>query len=218
LSLGSGTKGQKPVPSGKGARSKRKILFVSRAAVIALLATGVAVALTEASCEEPGSRCEGTSEGDRIAGTNGQDGIYANGGDDFVVGYDGDDLVYGGEGSDTLYGKGGADTISGEAGSDYISGHWGRNTLHGGGGGDTISGDYGEDRIYGGEGDDTIEAGSVYRASVSEPDGYRDLVDCGPGTDTVSYERDVDRVESNCEYKYRMPVYPTPSPEESASR
>src|SRR3712207_9325655 len=93
----------------------------------------------------------------------------------------------------------------------------GRNTLRGGEGGDTISGDYGEDRIYGGEGDDTIEAGSVYRASVSEPDGRRDLIDCGPGTDTVSYERDVDRVEGNCEYKYRMPVYPTPNPEASGN-
>ena len=203
---------------GKGKGLRRTILLLSRAAVIAVLVTGVAVALTETSCDESGSRCEGTAEADRIAGTNGPDEFYSHEGDDFIVGYDGDDLVYGGEGHDALYGKGGADTIRGESGPDYLSGQWGRNSLHGGDGADTISGDYGEDRIYGGEGDDTIEAGSVYRASVSEPDGRRDLIDCGPGTDTVSYEKEVDRVESNCEYKYRMPMYPTPSPEESASQ
>ena len=187
--------------------------------MVVLLATGVVAALlTEASCDERGSRCEGTTKVDWMVGTDGPDDIYAHGGDDLVVAYGGDDLVYGGPGQDALYGKGGDDTIRGEAGPDYLSGEWGRNTMHGGDGQDIIAGDYGEDRIYGGEGDDTIEAGSVYRASVSEPDGFRDYIDCGPGTDTVSYETGVDRVDGNCEYKYAMPTHPMPSSEEPASR
>jgi dipeptidyl aminopeptidase/acylaminoacyl peptidase len=53
---------------------------------------------------------------------------------------------------------------------------------------DIIRGFAGRDRIYAGDGDDRIEA----------RDGFRDLIDCGPGNDTAVVDRlDVVR---NCEH------------------
>jgi Ca2+-binding RTX toxin-like protein len=67
------------------------------------------------------------------------------------------------------------DTLSGLGGADCLVGRGGADRLDGGSGDDRLTGGTGRDRLDGGAGDDTIDA----------EDGHRDIVRCGPGTDTV---------------------------------
>lgn len=126
-------------------------------------------------------------------------------------GGEGDDRVYGGPGRE-LYvaGDAGDDTLNGGPGGDTLQGGAGEDRLFGGGdrGLDDLSGGPGPDRLSGGAGDDfRLSTGKVRRGGDLVPDGARDFVDCGPGTDTVRYERGVDVVAADCERKtpYRTP-------------
>ena len=96
-----------------------------------------------------------------------------------------------------------ADQIAGTAGDDEILGRGGDDTIRGNGGGDVVRGGAGHDTIsvtgrdrqpdavFGGFGDDLI--------GVDE-NNSADQVDCGPGTDTVIFDKGVDTV-TNCEIK-----------------
>jgi Ca2+-binding RTX toxin-like protein len=100
----------------------------------------------------------------------------------------GADKLLGGEGSDLLRGLGGRDQLSGGPGDDCLHGGADRDRLHGGQGDDLLAGGRERDRVQAGQGDDVVHARH----------GRADLVDCGPGDDTVTVGRkDITR---NCEH------------------
>lgn len=125
----------------------------------------------------------GTAGSDIVRGTAAAERISTLGGNDVVDGAGGDDCILGGDGNDVLRGGDGADEIDGGAGNDVIDG---------GAGNDIITGGPGRDVISAGAGDDTVNVA----------DGEVDVVDCGPGVDTVVADRfDVLR---NCENVTRI--------------
>ena len=105
-----------------------------------------------------------------------RDLIYGDGGDDAIMAGPGSDGVRGGPGDDDIAAGGGWDRVAGGRGADEIDGGPGVDRLFGEGGRDVITGGRGPDFIEGGYGNDTIDV----------VDGRRDLVRCGPGTDSVT--------------------------------
>jgi hypothetical protein len=110
---------------------------------------------------------------------------------DTLKGLGGDDQLYGKEGFDSLNGGTGNDFIDGGPNStasgydESIVGGPGGDTLYGGGGNETISAD---DTVYGqGHAKDTVNAGDGDDSISLYSDGYVDVVDGGPGNDTVWY-------------------------------
>jgi Ca2+-binding RTX toxin-like protein len=87
------------------------MLLVASAALIVLLARGVAWAVTKV----------GTNGDDHLPGTNGSDTLVGRGGADSIRGRDGKDVITGGSGGDwLLHGGAGADVITGGPGSDLM--------------------------------------------------------------------------------------------------
>ena len=161
----------------------RKMVLVL-AVILATLLGASGVALAENITCNLIPPCYGTSEGDEIyssemtTGTVVNDTVYALGGNDGVYTLEGDDTVEGGKGNDHLEASGGGDTVEGGKGNDTIYASFGDP-----GGGTEYS--------YGGIGDDTI---------VADGDGNVDIINCGPGTDTVYYDPTLDTVKG-CEVK-----------------
>src|SRR5918992_1082218 len=147
----------------------------------------------------------GGAGNDRMSGGEGQDEIPGGPGDDIDL--DGDDLIdkiYGEEGDDfELDGDRGNDLLYGGPGDDGgaptrdnlqhhgLRGEGGENQVYGADGADTIDAQTAVDlagakeKIFGGNGDDTITAA----------DGLVDVIDCGPGLDTVvSHDRELDEL------------------------
>jgi Ca2+-binding RTX toxin-like protein len=89
--------------------------------------------------------------------------------------------IAGGPGSDLLEDGPRANTLDGGPGDDKLNGGAGDDVLLGGDGNDDLQGKAGRDRLDGGAGDDVLH-----------PDGYEgasaDLVDGGPGLDTVDQD------------------------------
>ena len=86
-----------------------------------------------------------------------------------------------------------AEEISGLGGSDEISDDLGADLVYGGTGGDNLIGtasDTSVDRYYGEGGGDIFQPRNV--------PAVKDMVSCGPGTDTV-YADEVDVVGGDCE-------------------
>ncbi len=133
----------------------------------------------------------GTAFGDKIMAGGGRDVVHGGKGDDCVYGGLGSDVLYGDDGNDKLYGQAGDDRLLGGNGNDTLSGSTGKDYLSGGPGNDTITGSTGKDTILGGSGNDTISA----------RDRGRDIVDCGPGSDTATVDRQ-DSVK-HCEHVKR---------------
>jgi Tol biopolymer transport system component len=109
--------------------------------------------------------------------------------------------------------------IVGTAKSDYLFGTPRDDTILGGGGNDTITGDAGYDKIYGGAGNDVITVtgpgGShVYGGPGSDTiyaqDGFRDVIDCGPGRDRAVVDS-IDVVKKTCEVVDTTPLGTGPS-------
>ena len=155
--------------------------------------------------DNPGyTGCYGTNGADTLTGTNSQaaDLIYGLGGDDQLTGGAGNDQLYGDDNSVSFPdlqpspNEDGNDRLSGGRGNDQLSGYGGNDLLAGGAGVDVINAlelanqghPAGRDTVKGGGGNDTIRAN----------DGYQDVIDCGPGRDTVVYDAAVD-VVANCE-------------------
>jgi Ca2+-binding RTX toxin-like protein len=134
---------------------------------------------------------------DRIYGGDGEDSLFGAIETDRLIGGDGDDHLYGGSplplpalearpvrrpprprlARDVLRGGRGDDSLFGESGNDRLYGGPGNDRITGGTGEvqvQPLRGD-GRDRIFGGLGDDFIDS----------QDAEVDIVDCGPGTDTV---------------------------------
>ena len=156
--------------------------------------------------------CVGTGDVDYINGTMFDDVIYGNQGDDSILGANGSDVITGGANDDSILGANGSDILLGDDGNDRLSGGNDQDVLEGGGGVDTLLGDDGNDRLSGGndqdvleggEGDDTLMGGSgadviiggngndlIFQGQINTTskiltDGKMDIIDCGPGDDTV---------------------------------
>jgi len=147
---------------------RRTATILAVSALMVTFASGVALATLEATIE-------GTDSTDIITGTGLDEQISGFGGDDRINGGGGADLVLGGRGSDELADGLGRDTVRGGSGPDNLIGQ---------------GGDAARDYFIAGGGDDLIQP-------VDVP-GVADVVDCGPGTDTV-YADEADIVKDNCE-------------------
>jgi Ca2+-binding RTX toxin-like protein len=99
--------------------------------------------------------------------------LEGGGGDDRLDGGSGPETIHGGPGADLLAGRGGGDVLYGDDGNDTIYGDGMANGNEGLGGGD--------DQLHGGAGDDVL-TGDTHEGGAAI--GH-DLLDGGPGTDTV---------------------------------
>ena len=71
----------------------------------------------------------------------------------------------------------GNDVVRGGGGNDRVAGGSDNDVVYGGAGDDSLFGGVGSDVVYGGAGNDTLHALAA--------DGQRDVLACGPGTDTA---------------------------------
>src|SRR5215213_4245392 len=163
----------------------RVFLLLTMMSVALAMASGVALAAT---IDCTGGYCAGTKENDVMNGTDTYDLMYGLGGDDNMFGHFGNDEMYGGEGADFLLG---------DEDYDYPDTLLGNDTLYGGPGNDDLRGAFGNDKIYGGGGDDFVFAYDQLNVTAGA-----DVVDCGPGVDTVHYDKGVDKIR-HCEIKVR---------------
>ena len=102
-------------------------------------------------------------------------------------------LIVGTDAGERITGTKVAEEIRGLGGSDEITDGLGDDLLYGGRGADNLigySGDSSLDRFYGGGGNDIVQPGDV--------PAVKDVVSCGPGTDTV-YADEADVVGGDCE-------------------
>lgn len=176
----------------------------------------------------------GTDGDDVIAGTPASESIYARAGNDVINAGAGDDELDGGMGADAYNGGAGSDSVAysgtasvvvtldgiandgaagegdnvatdvedifGADGPDKLTGSATANTIDGGAGDDKLTGGGGKDRLFGGDGDDVIDS----------RDGVVDHVDCGPGSDTATIDRN-DIVSLDCERRAKPPSTLTPA-------
>ena len=103
------------------------------------------------------------------------------------------DYVYGGPGNDRD-----SNTVEGlwggvDAAGDHVYGGAGNDYLKGGG-----YREKGVDRLFGGKGADVV--GASQRMSPVPVGISREVIDCGPGTDTVYFDEGLDSV-TNCEVR-----------------
>jgi uncharacterized repeat protein (TIGR01451 family) len=94
--------------------------------------------------------------------------------------------------ADTLIGTAGNDVLRGLGGNDRLDGRAGRDRLYGGSGNDRLTGGPDVDTIFGGSGRDRVYVRG----------GGRDVVDCGPGYDTVFADKK-DAALPRCEIVHR---------------
>jgi Ca2+-binding RTX toxin-like protein len=140
------------------------------------------------------------------AGGGGQGGAgvtAATAGDDTITGTAAADRICGLAGSDTIDAAAGDDTVFGDAcdvkaralagaaangGNDTLSGSDGNDTLYGAGGNDNLNGGQGNDKLFGGSGTNSYVAGAG-NDKVSARNGKREKIDCGPGRDTATIDK-----------------------------
>jgi Ca2+-binding RTX toxin-like protein len=173
----------------------------------------------------------GNDDKDVIYGNDGKDTLRGNEDDDEFFGGDEDDVIKGGAGADrvsTTQQILGDDRMYGGPGNDSFSDEVGRNVLSGGLGNDYL---YGHSRLVGGKGDDDIVAHARNEETADEgprgilggpgndyvnsqggtndtiyvSDGERDTVGCGRGTDTVYFDKGIDKFLDNSGCENRVP-------------
>jgi Ca2+-binding RTX toxin-like protein len=151
-----------------------------------------------------GGPCTGTTGEDTMYGTQESDEMHALEGDDTVYGYGGQDDLE----ADNIFNpsEGGDDKLYGGDDVDILRTYSGRDLLAGGGATDLIeaTSEWWEltnpsrepsapavvDTFKGGGGADTIRA----------TDGFKDVINCGKGKDTVEYDVGLDKIRY-CEIK-----------------
>ncbi len=155
---------------------RRTVLLLATTALALLVSAGVALAVGDdvgagvtKTCK---TDCVGTTYPDTLKGTNVANRIEGLGGDESPTF---GDIIQGFGGKDTLYGDAGGDRIEGGTGDDVIVGGSGENVLIGGSGNDLING---------GPTGDTIRV----------KDGYKDVVNCKGGNDTVQNRDPIDEL------------------------
>jgi Ca2+-binding RTX toxin-like protein len=115
----------------------------------------------------------------RFTGTSRNDVVFGTDYLDYIRGLAGNDRILAREGRNRIEGNGGNDTIRSGTGADAIFGGPGNDRIDAGSGKDLVVGGPGRDTIAAGRGNDTVEA----------RDGFRDVVDCGPGRDRAEVDR-----------------------------
>lgn len=166
---------------------KRTLALIAVVGTTLLLSSGVALAaINDITC--PGGECVGTEGDDSMTGSEVDDLMYGLGGNDNIFGHFGNDYMDGGPGNDYLLG---------DEDYDYPDTYHGDDTLYGGSGDDDLRGAFGNDMIYGGDGNDFIFAYDRLAVTTGA-----DFVDCGPGEDTVHYDKGVDKLR-RCEIRVR---------------
>lgn len=193
---------------------KKLAPLVVSAALVVVLASGVAWAATVDCPNDFTAVCYGTPESDEMRGTPGQDYIHSGSGDDTIhtfaskdaVAADrdpdnneaepaGDDTIFGGNGADLLHGQGGNDEIHGEDHDDRdLLGGDGADLIYGGPGDDKLAGQSGDDEMYGQTDSDLLKAigGSDDAYGGDGADtliGRRSLLDGGKGDDSIRDQR-----------------------------
>lgn len=134
-----------------------------------------------------------------IDGTNGADRLIGSAFGDVVVAGPGNDVIRAGGGNNVIQAQWGDDSIASGAKADYVFAGGGNDVVRSGGGSDTINPGPGRDLVFAGTGSDHIIAN----------DGERDVIDCGPGDDSVRGDS-LDILRS-CEHVRRVP----PDPEQN---
>jgi Ca2+-binding RTX toxin-like protein len=140
-----------------------------------------------------------TLRGRCMEGTNGADRLIGSAFGDVVVAGPGNDVIRAGGGDNEIQAQWGNDSIASGAKADYVSAGDGNDVVRSGGGPDTINPGPGRDLVSAGTGSDHIIAN----------DGERDVIDCGPGYDSV--RADSLDVLTNCEHVRRV----APDPEQN---
>jgi hypothetical protein len=116
------------------------------------------------------------------------------------------DEIIGTEQADEIFAHTGNDVVRAGGGADFIDGEGdvpnGKDVNYGGPGKDRILGNMDPERHYGGSGDDSIA--DYY------PSGNPDVIRCGRGYDSVTYNEGVDTVDTDCEVL--RPYDPNPNP------
>jgi Ca2+-binding RTX toxin-like protein len=181
---------------------KSVLLFSSVALVAVVLATGVALA-KDIKCRGSTVSCIGTSGADNMIGTRADNQMFGEAGNDTMVGRRGADYVRGDEDADTLHGNRGGESLLWGGGFDAGGNYADRrdDVVYGDGGDDFIVGGFaksGVDRLYGEKGNDTIDA--AQRNSGTDAAVTKEIIHCGPGKDTVYYDKGKDDIK-NCEIK-----------------
>ena len=164
---------------------------------------------------------EGRAGDDRIWGQGGADFIHGNSGRDrlaggpnldFLNGWGGNDRLYFGSGSDYGIGMGGNDRLRGGAGNDRpLQGGPGRDRVRGGPGNDELLGQQDRDLIWPGPGTDESHGGGDRDRFLLRVDGAPDQVNCGTGSDIVTYVRQQDAADvlTGCERVWTDVTTPT---------
>jgi Ca2+-binding RTX toxin-like protein len=168
----------------------------------------------------------GTAKTDRMYANAGGDTIYGYRGADYIEGAEGPDKIYAGRGGanslsgrkEGIYGDEGPDKLYGGSGGDFLYAHGtllpdgsypedtSTDYLHGGSGNDRLEGGFeqgGVDRLYGEKGDDSFDVAQrrdLLFVPFTPVWVTKEIVDCGPGIDSVDFDKDVDVVK-NCEKK-----------------
>jgi Ca2+-binding RTX toxin-like protein len=154
---------------------------------------------------EKADTMHGTKYADRMSAKSGADTMYGRAKYDEMFGGPGPDKMYGGQGFDHLFAGAGVDRIYGQDEVDHLftsnayrDGRQNDRTddyIYGGEGDDVflVGGTNGVDRVYGGTGDDHISVAG------NAATGTKEIVECGPGTDTVHFDEGVDIVNDTCE-------------------
>jgi hypothetical protein len=96
----------------------------------------------------------------------------------------------GGSGSSVVKGTDGDDQLTGDEGDDEFAAGAGKDVVEGKGGNDTIDGGEDADFLYGGDGDDKF--------GDNEDDAV-DVIDCGPGKDSITKPDARDELLPSCE-------------------
>ena len=113
--------------------------------------------------------------------------------------------VSGSPGYDTLSGTNG-NPFSSTSGGNYFRGNGGSDKLYGRGGSDYLYGGDMDDVLHGGEGKDNFSGDSGNDTISAVDNGADGYIWCGGGYDTVSYDRNLDVVGSDCEKKTAYPI------------
>jgi len=105
--------------------------------------------------------------------------------------------MVGDDGTNQIGGSGGNDNLSGKGGGDFVGGFDGDDLVAGGKGNDVMTGNTGVDKLVGGDGNDKIFHDNF---DSTDPDGSKDIIDCGLGNDEVwlNFRSDHD-IASGCE-------------------
>ncbi len=126
---------------------RRAILVLTVMTTALLLASGVALAVTETG-DAGDNVLRGSNEPDTLSGGGGDDRLYGYGARDRLYGDSGADRVFGGGGPDQLFGGQGFDRVFGDGGDDFINvADEHRDVVECGAGFDEVWADFPQDKV-----------------------------------------------------------------------